>query len=162
MRPPSNLLMRGLRERTSLWSLGISGDLPIVLLRFEESEDLEILRQVLRAHEYWRMKQLAVDLVLLNERASSYIQDLQSSVEALVRASQAQHADDSTRGTVFTLRTDLVPLPARELLQLCRPGRAARPARQFERAARAAGPAKRARRHGEPEAGGRAGANRAT
>jgi len=117
MRPPSNLLMRGLRERTLLWSLGISGDFPIVLLRFEESEDLEILRQVLRAHEYWRMKQLAVDLVLLNERASSYIQDLQSSVEALVRASQAQHADDGSRGAVFTLRTDLVPLPARELLQ---------------------------------------------
>src|SRR4029077_19166307 len=67
--------------------------------------------------EYWRMKQLAVDLVLLNERASSYIQDLQSSVEALVRASQSQKADGGTRGAVFTLRTDLVPLPARELLQ---------------------------------------------
>ncbi|HEX3065648.1 MAG TPA: glucoamylase family protein, partial [Dongiaceae bacterium] len=117
MRPPSNLLMRGLRERTLLWSLGISGDLPIVLLRFEESEDLEILRQLLRAQEYWRLKQLAVDLVLLNERASSYIQDLQSSVEALVRASQVQRADAGTRGMVFSLRTDLVPLPARELLQ---------------------------------------------
>ena len=42
------------------------------------------------AHEYWRMKQLAVDLVILNERASSYVQDLQIALETLVRASQSR------------------------------------------------------------------------
>jgi cyclic beta-1,2-glucan synthetase len=119
MRPSSNLLMRGGRARSGLWALGISGDLPIVVLRFEESDDLEIVRQLLRAHEYWRMKQLAVDLVLLNERAASYVQDLQTSVEAIVRASHSpQRADaDVTRGGVFTLRADVVPMETRELLQ---------------------------------------------
>ena len=38
---------------------------------------MDIVRQLLRAHEYWRMKQLAVDLVILNERPPSYVQDLQ-------------------------------------------------------------------------------------
>ena len=47
-------------------------------------------RQLLRAHEYWRMKQLAVDLVILNERASSYIQDLQIALETAVRTSQSR------------------------------------------------------------------------
>ncbi len=119
MRPSSNLLMRWGRERSRLWALGISGDLPIVLLRFEESDDLEIVRQLLRAHEYWRIKQLPVDLVLLNERAASYAQDLQSSVEAMVRASHSpQRADaEVSCGAVFTLRGDLVPMEARELLQ---------------------------------------------
>ena len=49
--------------------------------------------QLLQAHEYWRMKQLAVDLVILNERASSYVQDLQIALETLVRASQSRPHD---------------------------------------------------------------------
>ena len=47
-------------------------------------------RQLLRAHEYWRMKQLAVDLVILNERPSSYVQDLQIAIETMVRTSQSR------------------------------------------------------------------------
>ena len=42
---------------------------PIVLVRIDEPEDLGIVRQLLRAHEYWRLKGLAVDLVILNEQA---------------------------------------------------------------------------------------------
>ena len=40
--------------RPALWAHGISGDLPIVLVRIDEVEDLDIVRQLLRAHEYWR------------------------------------------------------------------------------------------------------------
>ena len=53
---------------SALWAHGISGDLPIVLVRIDDADDLEIVRQLLRAHEYWRMKRLAVDLVILNEQ----------------------------------------------------------------------------------------------
>ncbi len=119
MRPSPALLMRGGRERSRLWGMGISGDLPIVLVRFEENDDLEILRQLLRAHEYWRIKQLPVDLVLLNERAASYVQDLHSSVEAIVRASRPPQRTDAgaAQGAIFLLRADLVPMEERELLQ---------------------------------------------
>ena len=57
-----------------------------MLLRIADIEHLDVARQLLQAHEYWRMKQLAVDLVILNERASSYVQDLQIALETLVRA----------------------------------------------------------------------------
>ena len=56
-----------------LWAQGISGELPIVLVRIDDTDDLGIIRQLLRAFEYWRLKRLAVDLVILNERASSYV-----------------------------------------------------------------------------------------
>ena len=72
MRPPSEAIQQGAGAQSGLWAQGISGDLPIVLLRITESEDLDVARELLRAHEYWRMKQLAVDLVILNERQSSY------------------------------------------------------------------------------------------
>jgi len=97
---------------------GISGDLPILLLRIADVEHLELARQLLQAHEYWRMKRLAVDLVIVNERASSYVQDLQDALETLVRARQPSGPDDVERrqGRVFALRADLLAPEARALL----------------------------------------------
>ena len=104
---------------TALWAHGISGDLPIVLVRIDEPEDRGIVRQLLRAHEYWRLKGLAVDLVILNERAHSYTQELQASLEALVRTSQSasRHERHETHGKVFILRKDLLTAPERDALQ---------------------------------------------
>jgi Glycosyltransferase family 36/Putative glucoamylase len=68
LRPASDVLRRCPGGAAALWPHGISGDRPIVLVRIDDIEDLAIVRQLLRAHEYWRMKRLAVDLVILNER----------------------------------------------------------------------------------------------
>jgi cyclic beta-1,2-glucan synthetase len=118
LRPSSDTIRRGGGEQPGLWPMGISGDLPIVLLRIADIENLDIVRQVLQAHEYWRMKQLAVDLVILNERASSYVQDLQNAIEALVRASQQPPpvGVERQQGSVFVLRADLISAEARALL----------------------------------------------
>ena len=119
LRPSSALLKRNERGASTLWAHSISGDLPIVLVRIDQIEDIEIVRQLLRAHQYWRMKQLAVDLVILNERPPSYAQDLHSSVEALVRTSQSRSRLEAerTRGSVFVLRADQVSVETRILLQ---------------------------------------------
>jgi cyclic beta-1,2-glucan synthetase len=118
LRPSSDTILRGAGVQPGLWPMGISGDLPIVLLRIAAIENLDIVRQLLQAHEYWRMKQLAVDLVILNERASSYVQDLQIALETQVRASRSQPPTDETHrhGRVFVLRADLVSPEARALL----------------------------------------------
>jgi cyclic beta-1,2-glucan synthetase len=110
MRPSSDTIRRGGGGPDALWTQSISGDLPIVLLRIDAVEDIAIARQLLRAHEYWRMKQLAVDLVILNERTTSYLQDLHSALETQLRMSQSQPQPgaDNTRGSVFLLRTDLI------------------------------------------------------
>ena len=92
----------------ALWSHGISGDLPIVLVRIDESDDVGVVRSLLRAVEYWRMKRLAVDLVILNDRAPSYVQDLQSLLETLARASRTtgRTPGPDAEGNVFVLRGD--------------------------------------------------------
>ena len=117
-RPSSDTVRRGAGGPDALWAHGISGDLPIVLLRIDDVEDIDIARQLLRAHEYWRMKQLAVDLVILNERGTSYLQDLQIALETQLRMSQAQPqaAADNARGGVFLLRTDLISADTRARL----------------------------------------------
>jgi cyclic beta-1,2-glucan synthetase len=118
LRPSSDAIKRGGAAPAALWSQGISGDLPIVLLRIDDLDHIGITRQLLQAHEYWRMKQLAVDLVILNERESSYAQDLQTALEAVVRVSQSRHQipADVARGCVFVLRTDLMTTQARAAL----------------------------------------------
>ncbi len=118
LRPSSAAIQRGGCTRPALWAHGISGDVPIVLLRIEHMEDMAIARQLLQAHEYWRLKQLAVDLVILNDRAASYVQDLQIALEGMVRTrqSQPQLHIDSTKGSVFVLRTDLVSAETRTTL----------------------------------------------
>ena len=63
---------------SALWRHGISGDVPIVLVRIDQVEDQGIVRQLLRAHEYWKMKGLAVDLVIVNEQPASYSPELGS------------------------------------------------------------------------------------
>ena len=109
MRPSSDRIRRGAGGPAALWAHGISGDLPIVLLRIDDIEDIAIVRQLLRAHEYWRMKRLPVDLVILNER-TSYLQDLQLALDTQLRMSQSQPqvAADNARGSVFLLRADLI------------------------------------------------------
>ncbi|MCP8885396.1 glycosyl transferase [Devosia sp. XJ19-1] len=117
-RPPSDVIAAGAGPQSGLWPNAISGDLPIVLFRIDAVEDMPQLRQILRAHEYWRIKRLAVDLVILNERGSSYVQDLQNAIEAALRSSQSRPRfdDKPAQGSVHVLRTDLITLETRTLL----------------------------------------------
>ncbi|MFI4936096.1 MAG: GH36-type glycosyl hydrolase domain-containing protein [Caulobacterales bacterium] len=118
LRPPSESIGTGSGGQPGLWSLGISGDLPIILVRISDILQIDLVREALQAVEYWRMKRLAVDLVILNERATSYVQDLQAGLETMVRASQSRSQDGEERpgGHIFMLRADLVPAEARALI----------------------------------------------
>ncbi len=125
LRPAASLLASNERGAPGLWAHGISGDLPIVMVRIDEVEDLDIVRQLLRAVEYWRLKLLDVDLVILNEQGTTYAQLLQESLEALVRMSQSSLAtaknlirDGSPgHGGVYILRGDQISTEDRTLLQ---------------------------------------------
>ena len=108
LRPSSAQLRKGLSNQAILWTIGVSGDLPILLVRIDEAEDLDVVRQLLRAHEYWRLKQFAVDLVILNDRASSYMQNLHTALETLIRTSPALRGEREgiPGGSVHLLRSD--------------------------------------------------------
>jgi cyclic beta-1,2-glucan synthetase len=124
LRPAADIIKPGLRKVSTLWERGISGDLPIVVARIEDEGDLDLVRELLRAHGYWRLKQLAVDLVIINDRAASYVQDLQIALETMVRTYQAvpSIANNDPRGAVFVLRADLTSPDILGLL--CASGRA--------------------------------------
>ena len=70
-----------------------------MLVRVEEIEDTGIVRELLRAREYWQLKGLSVDLVILNERGASYVQDLQIGIEAAIRAAQLRPRSEIGRAS---------------------------------------------------------------
>jgi cyclic beta-1,2-glucan synthetase len=110
LRPSADAIERGVGPRDALWAEGISGDRPIVVLRIEHREDLAVLRQILQAHEYLRLKHLFMDLVIINDRATSYVQDLQTDIDTAVRTSHTRlHLGvQEARSSIFTLRADLI------------------------------------------------------
>ena len=118
LRPPSETLEQGAAGQPGLWSMGISGDLPIIVLRISDIDHLDVARDLLAAAAYWRMKRFALDVVILNERVTSYVQDLQWALEGLVRASQSrlQALDPGAVGGVYVLRADLVAAETSALL----------------------------------------------
>jgi cellobiose phosphorylase len=88
-RTAPGILLSNRRGQSALWAYGISGDLPIVLLRVRNTENLEMVRQVVQAHYFWRTKGLTVDLVILNEDVSLYRQSLQDAITNLVASGSA-------------------------------------------------------------------------
>jgi len=115
LRPRPHVLALNSKTQGGLWRYGISGDLPIIVVRISDARDLRIVRQILRGHEYLRLKGLAIDLVILNDHPASYAQSLQDELIELVRKSGAQNLLDR-RGGVFLRRTDIMPEEDRILL----------------------------------------------
>jgi cyclic beta-1,2-glucan synthetase len=92
--------------QSALWPMGISGDHPILLLRIDNETDLEIVRKAIRMADYFRMHGLQADVVILNERQSSYTQDLQSAIQNMCdMAARAGHLS-ATQRNVFAVRRD--------------------------------------------------------
>ena len=115
LRPRSHVLELNTKDQSGLWVHGISGDLPIALARISEEDHLSIVRQLLRCHEYLRLKGLSFDLVILNDHPPSYLQSLHDDLQRLVRISGSQALIDKPGG-VFLRRSDLIPEPDRILL----------------------------------------------
>lgn len=118
LRAPSDLCVRCRKDVTGLWSQGISGDHPLVVARIDDYEDRAVVRQLLKAHAYLNSKGLTYDLVILNDQANSYAQDLQNSLISMVYASRfaASSEQRESRGKVFVLRWDLMAAEDRLLL----------------------------------------------
>jgi cyclic beta-1,2-glucan synthetase len=115
-RANAGVLRNNRRGQSGLWSYGISGDAPIVLLRISDGEKIEIVRQLIQAHSYWRMKGLTVDLVILNEDVSFYRQSLHDQITGLISSGiEAQMLDKP--GGIFVRRLEQIPNDDRVLLQ---------------------------------------------
>jgi cellobiose phosphorylase len=116
LRADPSVIIRNHRGQSGLWGYAISGDLPIVLLRIEDSANIELVHQLVQAHTYWRLKGLAVDLVIWNEDHSGYRQVLHDQIMGFIAAGTGANITDRPGG-VFLRAADQISEEDRILIQ---------------------------------------------
>jgi cyclic beta-1,2-glucan synthetase len=105
LRAAPEVLANNVLGQAGLWAHGISGDLPILLVRVVEQDDVPLVRQVLQAQEYWRMKGLSADVVILNEHPVSYLNEMHAALVELLE-SGPWGAWKHRPGGIYLLRAD--------------------------------------------------------
>jgi cellobiose phosphorylase len=115
-RAKASILAGNRRAQSGLWGYGISGDLPIVLVRIRDRTKIELVRQAVQAHAYWRIKGICVDLVVWNEDESVYRQTLQDAIMDVIAASPEATLVDKPGG-IFVRRGEQMSDEDRALLQ---------------------------------------------
>ena len=112
LRAEASVLVKNHRGQSGLWSYAISGDLPIVLVQIRSQANIALVRQLVQAHAYWRLKGLAVDLVIWNEDHAGYRQVLQEQIMGLVASGAVDRP-----GGIFVRMAEQVAIEDRILLQ---------------------------------------------
>jgi cellobiose phosphorylase len=116
LRADPSIILKNRRGQSGLWGYAISGDLPIVLLRIGNAANIELVRQLVQAHAYWRLKGLAVDLVIWNEDHAGYRQGLHEQIMGLIAAGTEANVTDRPGG-IFVRPADQMSGEDRILLQ---------------------------------------------
>jgi cyclic beta-1,2-glucan synthetase len=108
LRAPARRIRENHKGQSGLWSYGISGDLPILLVAIDNARDLPAVRQTIMAHTFWRVRGFKCDLVIVNEQAGGYAQDLTESLRKLVDNS-TPYTGTEKPGGVFLRTSDTIP-----------------------------------------------------
>jgi cellobiose phosphorylase len=116
LRAEPGILIKNRRGQSGLWGYSISGDLPIVLLQIEDPANINLARQLVQAHAYWKLKGLAVDLVIWNEDRAGYRQLLQEQILGLIAAGIEANVVDRPGG-IFVRSGDQISNEDRILFQ---------------------------------------------
>ncbi len=107
-RAANNIVRYNNRVQSNLWAYGVSGDIPILLVKVKSADDIEFVKQILRCQEYLRYKGLKFDLVVLNLHPEGYAQNVQEELNLAVRTGGFQQWINKPAG-VFILRKNMLP-----------------------------------------------------
>ncbi len=116
LRADAGVLIKNRRGQSGLWGYSISGDLPIVLLQIADQANIDLVRQLVQAHAYWRSKGLAADLVIWNEDHGGYRQSLHDQIMGLIAAGMEANVTDRPGG-IFIRSGDQISNEDRILIQ---------------------------------------------
>ena len=79
-----NLPLRNYLQ-SDLWKYGISGDFPIILVTITDVNDIYVVRQILKAYEFFLVKNFQTEIVILNEENYSYDNYVKEEIERVIQ-----------------------------------------------------------------------------
>ncbi|HBD96299.1 MAG TPA: cyclic beta 1-2 glucan synthetase [Spirochaetia bacterium] len=109
------LLRRNLRGQSDLWGYRISGDLPIVLVRIENPDNVELVTKIVHAHAFWQMNGLPVDVLIWNEDHSVYRDEMTDKIKGLIVKNSRKSSNQP--GAIYVNRADQMSEEDKILMQ---------------------------------------------
>ncbi len=107
LRTDPSTILKNKKGQPELWRYAISGDLPIILVQIAEAENIGLVKQMIQAHLYWRLKGLSVDLVIWNEDHGVYRQELHQQIQNLIAPEMGMELKEKPGG-IFIRSADQI------------------------------------------------------
>ncbi len=89
-------------EQQDLWKYGISGDLPIITVTIKYANDLYVIKQIIKAYEFFRTRNIKIELVIIDEENYSYENYLRDEIEGVILNNHLTFMKN-TYGGIFVL-----------------------------------------------------------
>ncbi len=89
-------------QQSELWKYGISGDLPIILVKIKDINDSYVIKEVLKAYEFFRTKNFITELVIIDEEKHSYENYVREEIEGTIQNSQLAYLKN-IKGGIFEI-----------------------------------------------------------
>ncbi len=121
LRAEEAVLKNNRKGQNGLWAYTISGDVPLVIVRVTKQAGIDLVRQMILAHAYWRMKGVVVELLILNEDVSVYRQPLHDEIISLITTGIGVSQLDKPGGIIVR---PLDTIPGEDLVLLLSTARA--------------------------------------
>jgi cyclic beta-1,2-glucan synthetase len=114
-RADSLTLVSNRKKQEDLWAFGISGDFPLIVFRINETNQLKHVKLLLKAHSFWRKRGIESELLIINEHAPGYIDEVQEAIQVAIESSLEREIFNR-RGGIFIYKADKIQAEALTLL----------------------------------------------
>jgi cyclic beta-1,2-glucan synthetase len=114
-RSDAQTLLSNRKKQADLWAYGISGDFPLIIFRINETNQLKHVKLLLKAHSFWRKRGIESELLIINEHAPGYIDEVQEAIQVAIESSLEREVFNK-RGGIFIYKADKIQAEAFTLL----------------------------------------------
>ena len=103
-------------KQSELWKYGISGDLPIILVKIKDANESYIIKEILKAYEFFKNKNIEVEIVILDKEKHSYENYVKEEIENCILNSHMGYLKN-IKGGIFTLSENEIDKSDLELFE---------------------------------------------
>ena len=103
-------------SQSDLWKFGISGDLPILLVKIKDTNEKYLLKDILKGYEFFRSKNINIELVILNQEVNSYENGLENEIVGEIQNKQMLYLMDCYGG-IFIINENEITKDDIDLLE---------------------------------------------
>ena len=100
-----NKFEKKIYRQSELWKFGISGDLPIILVKIKDANDGYVVKEVLKAYEFFRTKNIQTEIVILDEEKHSYKNYVREEIENCILNNHMGYLKN-IKGGIFILSSN--------------------------------------------------------